>query len=64
MDKNRKRFAKGMMTGVVVGATTALVVNPMINKNKKRKNKNQPKMFKTVGNTMNNVVDSLMSNRK
>jgi len=61
---NKKRFAKGMMTGVVVGATTALVVNPMLNKNKKRRNKNQPRILKTVGSTMNNVVDSFMSNMK
>lgn len=69
MDNNRKKFAKGMMAGAIVGATTALVVNPMVNKNRKRRNKskNQPKLLRNVsniGNTMSNVVDSFMTNKK
>lgn len=60
MNQQKGKFVKGMMTGAVVGATTTMIVEPMLQK-KKHKKANMSHTFKRVGNTVGTVVDSFMN---
>ena len=64
MEKNKGNFVKGIVTGAVVGATAAMVVEPMVNKNHAKKKNRGAHYFKTMGGNVGNMVDSMISKMK
>ncbi len=62
MTHAKSNFAKGMMTGAIMGATTAMIVEPMLQK-KQHKHHAKSGTFKKMGNTVGSVVDTFMNLR-
>jgi gas vesicle protein len=64
MNKNKGNIVKGIVAGAVVGATTAMVVEPMVNKNHAKKKSRSAHYFKSMGGNVGNMVDSVISKMK
>ncbi len=56
-------FIKGMATGVVIGAGMSMMVSPIDKKDIRRLEKKTDRMFTTVGNALDNMLDTMRYNR-
>ena len=49
-------FLKGMATGLVVGATTAIILDPLNERDRKRLAKKTEGVFKNIGSVIDTAV--------
>ena len=49
-------FLKGMATGLVVGATTAMILDPLNERDRKRLAKKTEGVFKNIGSVIDTAV--------
>lgn len=54
----RYGFMKGVLTGVVVGAATAFVMDPNNGKQRRRMQRQATSFFKNVGSMIDSIVDN------
>ena len=56
-------FVKGMATGIVIGAGMSMMVSPSDKKDIRRLEKKTDRMFSTMGNAIDNMLDSMRCGR-
>ena len=64
MDKKKGSFVKGIVTGAVVGATAAMIVEPMVQKSNAKKKSKSAHYVRKMGGNVGNMVDSVISKMK
>ena len=54
---NYKGFAKGMAAGLIVGAATAIIIDPVSDKQRNRIKRKADGMFKSIGSVIDTAID-------
>lgn len=52
------RYIKGMATGLLVGATVALLFDPITDRQRRRMHKKTTYAFKRMGNALDSALDT------